>query len=270
MYATWPMVFGALVAGAVGGLMVPERPASSPSAVSKWASGKTGATNETASKPAEPTAAKPAESVTARPAATEAKPARSVADTSVTPAPKAADAKPASSPTETQGAATKVAAQPNDTSRASCEAEKWPYRTANCLDRTAAVLPAETVVRTKRVDPAVSMKTNEKPTATAEKEKDNKAEAEKPKTAALAPAREEESEPKEKRTERAARAESDERETKSEPARRTTQRRVTTTRRAATPDDEYTGRVYYRDSNGRLYLAPEYRNQLPPPPRYWR
>jgi hypothetical protein len=258
MYATWPMVFGALVAGTLAGVMIPERPASSPSAVTEWAHGKSGTGNKT-------NTAKPPES----------KPASPVTETAGSPALKAAEVKPAVAPAAaTQNSAARTATQTDAASSASCETEKWPYRTSNCLDRTAAVLPAKSLAKTKRVDPTISMKSTnpnegsregtkqvaeDKPTPKPEKEKEKK-------TASIAPQEEE----TEQKRSAAPRAETDDREIRSEPApRRTTQRRVTT-RRAPEPGDEYTGRVYYRDQSGRLYLAPELRHQLPPPPGFWR
>jgi hypothetical protein len=254
MYATWPMVFGALAAGALAGVMIPERPASSPSAVSEWAHGKSGTGNKA-------NTAKPAES----------KPTKAIAERAATAASTTAvDVKSAAAPNN----AAKTAAQTDTASSTSCETEKWPYRTSNCLDRTAAVLPAKSVAKTRRVDPTVSMRSTnpnegsregtkqiaeEKPTPKPEKEKEKK-------TASIAPQEEE----VEQKRSAAPRAETDDREIRSEPApRRTTQRRVTT-RRAPEPGDEYTGRVYYRDQYGRLYLAPEMRHQLPPPPGFWR
>jgi hypothetical protein len=286
MYATWPMVFGALVAGGLAGAMIPERPASSPSAVTEWAHGKSAASQKANGKPAEQTASKPAET-TAKTSAADGKP-RAVAETSVTPAPKTSETK------GVQAVPVNAAAQPDPAPRASCETEKWPYRSSTCLDRTASVLPAQTVVKTKRVDPAISMKStnpdegkkqiaeDKKPAEDKKRAEEKKQVAEekkqvaeekpapKPdtekKTASIEP-QDDEAEQNDRRAER-ARAETDDREIRSEPARRSTQRRVT--RRAPDRDDEYTGRVYYRDQYGRLYLAPELRHQLPPPPRYWR
>jgi hypothetical protein len=39
----------------------------------------------------------------------------------------------------------------------SCVQETWPYRSPNCLDRTATVEPAATIVSSKRVDLAVGL-----------------------------------------------------------------------------------------------------------------
>src|SRR5688572_18508156 len=103
MYATWPMVFAALAAGAVGGFVIPDRPQSRPEAVSK---------------------------------------ASDIPQ--VIPALRASVQKPVEVK-ETKAIPEQPAPAAKDAATESCATPSWPYRTAGCLDRTAALEPAPVI-----------------------------------------------------------------------------------------------------------------------------
>jgi hypothetical protein len=124
MHATWPIVFSALVAGAVGGFLIPDRPQSGPAAVAK------------------------APAISER-GSSDAKASTLRANV---PAPKRNRALAA--PDEPSAAGTRDMA---NTERPLCAIDSWPYRAPGCLDRKAAIEPGYTVVNAKRVDPAQSL-----------------------------------------------------------------------------------------------------------------
>jgi hypothetical protein len=215
MYATWPMVFAALAAGAVGGFMIPDRPQSRPEAVAKASDipQVIPALRASVQKPVE------------------------VTETKAPPAPPPLAAK--------EVAVTE-----------SCGTQSWPYRTPGCLDRTAALEPAPVVVNARRVDPAISlrdMNPDKQPTAVesppAPKQK-----------VVSAPARQNEDMDRPRANGRRVNANAAEGEMA--PARdRRLKRRPADRPNFRLVEGEWREeqRVYFRDRDGRLYLAPEYR-----------
>jgi hypothetical protein len=270
MNASWPMVIGALLAGTVGGILIPTRaeirdvPAI------------------TASRTTEPAAKK----VTATPAkADESADIRKVPLAEQTPA----NSQPAAEP---KGQAEAIP----------CERQAWPNQTPNCLDRSAKVAPAETVPA-RRIDPAVSdankpesrdelkavdtpAPASPAPVAAAAPKPEPvaapKAEPAKPqpKVASTPPVREEpaaQPEPaavqpaREARNGRnarparpqqtATRSNEPRAETAAEDSDEVVERPRRSTRRVTRDDldDGIPTRIYLRGPDGRLYLAPEYR-----------
>jgi hypothetical protein len=267
MNASWSMVFGALLAGLVGGFMIPARP-------------------EIRDVPA----------LTAK--ATE--PAKkSTDDKVVTPVAAKADTPVRQIPlTETAAKEPK----PDDEAGAnSCAEETWPNRSANCLDRTATVAPAGTVPA-RRIEPKASPQEKKSATTTVAAPEPTPAPTPPAPKAAEAPAPKIEpakSEPvkseqkvvtappaREERTERApppAQAaaprpapQTEQAATRPssapEPRAQTNDRQEASSeqqpRRAARRtnrhvredfDDGIPTRIYLRGPDGRLYLAPEHR-----------
>lgn len=223
MYSTWPMVAAALVAGLIGGFIIPDRPRSMPSAV------------ETQS------------------ASTEQADKKSRAEITATVS-SAQSSEPVRSHDSTVPAGQTHASTQD---RNSCAIETWPYRTPNCLDRTATVEPTHTVVNATRVDPSVNlMKGEGKSTDDAAKSKQ--------KVVSAPPARDEAANAKKASPANPAPSEKKfEPTAESAPVRRPA-------RRASdlSPNPEWRGapRTYIRGPDGRLYLAPEYR---PDPTRYY-
>jgi hypothetical protein len=123
MYATWPIVVSALVAGLVGGFLIPDRPQSQPAAVAKVSPVPELGESDTSSRLANG-------------------PAPENNHTLVAP-------KDQASATSTRDA---IDPQPSP-----CAIDSWPYRAPGCLDRTAAVEPKYSVIDVKRVDPAQSL-----------------------------------------------------------------------------------------------------------------
>ncbi|HEX5777382.1 MAG TPA: hypothetical protein VFY21_00945 [Xanthobacteraceae bacterium] len=244
MNASWSMVFGALLAGTVGGFMIPVRP-------------------EIRDVPAL-TASKATEA-TKKPAADK------TASTPTTA--KAENASDARKIPLTE--ATSKSAEPNaqaesnrQTDANSCAKETWPYRSPNCLDRTAKVAPADTVVPARPVDPAVSLRDDQK-TETASKPEINTAKPEtaksQQKVVSTPPAREERSERPAPQPEQASTRPADEprAQAANERQERSTNKPRRSTRRVNRDpvdlDDGIPTRIYLRGPDGRLYLAPEYR-----------
>jgi hypothetical protein len=123
MNASWSMVLGALLAGTVGGFMIPVRPEiRDVPAIS-------------ASKTTEP-ARKSASDKNSTPATTENAEVRQIPVT------------------ESAARTSEPAAQADATS---CERQTWPNQSPNCLDRSTRVAPAATVVPARRIDPAVGV-----------------------------------------------------------------------------------------------------------------
>jgi hypothetical protein len=123
MNASWSMVLGALLAGTVGGFMIPVRPEiRDVPAIS-------------ASKTTEP-ARKSASDKNSTPATTENAEVRQIPVT------------------ESAAKTSEPAAQADATS---CERQTWPNQSPNCLDRSTKVAPAATVVPARRIDPAVGV-----------------------------------------------------------------------------------------------------------------
>lgn len=283
MNASWTMVIGALLAGTVGGFMIPVRP-------------------EIRDVPA----------ISASKATEPAK--KSAADKNPTPA-TTENAEVRQIPvTESAARKSEPAAQADATS---CERQAWPNQSPNCLDRSVKIAPAETVVPARRVDPAVGVQDKSAPSAetksvaapapaTVAPGAETKSVATpapatvapkqeaiaapkpepvkpKPKVASTPPAREERAErpaqpeaqpareAREQSTERPARAEQASTPPADEPRAQTTveknnqavERPRRSTRRAnrnATDfNDDIPTRIYLRGPDGRLYLAPEYR-----------
>ena len=223
MYPTWPMVAAALVAGLIGGFIIPDRPRSMPSAV------------ETQS------------------ASTEQAEKKSRAETTATVS-SAQSSEPVRSHDSTVSAGQTHASTQD---RNSCAIETWPYRTPNCLDRTATVEPTHTVVNARRVDPSVSlMKGEEKSTEAAAKSRQ--------KVVSAPPARDEAANAKNASPANPAPSEKKfEPTAEPAPVRRPARRASDL---SLNPEWRGAPRTYIRGPDGRLYLAPEYR---PDPPRYY-
>jgi hypothetical protein len=220
MYPTWPMVFAALVVGALAGFMQPDRPASRP-----------------ASAPATPVQAK-----AAIPENEKSDGIRSVPLTKVT----------GSEDNGTSSAKARSNSEPVAT--AGCASKTWPYRVADCLDRTARVAPASTVVKAKRVDPA-AMLADAAPAKADTTPKHESAPTRQKVVAAPAPA-----EKAERPAEAAPAAEAPRAAAQSEPTARVTPRRPPQRlSRDLDFNDGIPTRVYLRGPDGRLYLAPEFR-----------
>ena len=124
MYATWALVVSALIAGLVGGFLIPDRPQSRPAAVVN------------ASAILEPVN----EAVTS---------SRSV--NRRTTGKNYSLAAHADRPSATRKHSSINAKTP------SCAIDSWPYRAPGCLDRAAALEPGYSVVEVKRVDPVRSL-----------------------------------------------------------------------------------------------------------------
>jgi hypothetical protein len=276
MNASWPIVLAALVAGTLGGFMIPTRP-------------------EIRDVPAltAPRAKEPvAKDVTATPAKAEA----------------AADIPN----TEQNTGATQQSDTPKTRNAQAeaipCERQAWPNQTPNCLDRSAELPDAETVP-VRRVDPAVSVADKPEPTRETKSKAETKTVAApspapeaapkpepakpepvaapkaapakpQPKVVSAPPARNDERasqpdqagaqsarETREERNERraltqqtATRSNEPRAETSADeddvverprrPARRVTRDEL---------DDGIPTRIYLRGPDGRLYLAPQYR-----------
>jgi translation initiation factor IF-2 len=273
------MVIGALLAGTVGGFMIPVRPEIRDVPAL------------TASKATEPAKKSATDKTAATPAVAKTENASEIRKIPLTEA-ASKDAK--------QEAQTEPTRQADANS---CAKETWPYRTPNCLDRSAKVAPADTVVSARRVDPTVSLQ--DKPESKAEtKTVATPAPTQpKPETAATPkvepaksqqkvvstpPARQPHADRPAETEAQPARAETQAAREAGEPrAERPTARSVAaSTRRAAEPrgndrqeastnpprratrranrnadyfDDGIPTRIYLRGPDGRLYLAPEYR-----------
>ena len=254
MNASWSMVFGALLAGIVGGFMIPVRPE---------IRDVPALTASKATEPVKKTAADKGNDEVRKIPLTEAAAKDSAA---------AEDSKPAVQTTAKNGAG-------------DCAKETWPYRSPSCLDRTAKLAPPDTVVAARRVDPTVSLQdkdTQKTMTAAAEPaSKAAEAPAPKPEPAkseqkvVTSPAhREEQAErsapqPEQASTRRAPQPEQVSTRAASEPRAQSNGREEATAnpppRRAARRvnrdrfDDGIPTRIYLRGPDGRLYLAPEYR-----------
>lgn len=243
MHPTWPMVFGALLAGALGGFIVPDKPRSQPTpAVSE----------NTSSKPAPLKAKREIEA-----AQTEDESIRSVPLTKTATTTTSQDTAPATS----QDTAPAPAQKPLEAEApAGCAIKTWPYRIAGCFDRSAPATTASTV-NVKRVDPAATMSAEAPP----------KSEAPAPKQEAAAPKQKVVTAPpppqrQENRPETAAapapepaRAEAIRPAAASEPQQREVRRPQRQISREVEFDDGIPTRIYRRGPDGRLYLAPEYR-----------
>ncbi len=280
MNASWPMVIGALLAGTVGGFMIPVRPEiRDVPAIS-------------ASKATEPAKKSAADKIPA-PTATENAEVRQipVIDSAATKSEPAAQA-----------------------DATSCERQAWPNQSPNCLDRSAKIAPAGTVPA-RRVDPAVGAQDKPAPNvetksvaapapAVAAPKAETKSVAApaaaapqqettaapkpdpvkpKPKVASTPPAREDRAErpaqpeaqpPREtleQSAERPARSEQASTPPADEPRAQTRAERIgqaverprrptrRTSRNTMDFNDDIPTRIYLRGPDGRLYLAPEYR-----------
>lgn len=245
MNASWSMVFGALLAGLVGGFMIPVRPEIRDVPTITAAKKPEPAKSAAADKPATPVAAK----------------AQDATEVRRIPITEAAVEEP------------KPAASMNNNNRAdanSCAKEAWPYRSPNCLDRTATVAPAATV-ETRRVEPTSGLTDKGAATAAAAKPEPTKAEPVKPeatkpepKVVAAPPAREQRTEPAPPAEQAAVRSNEEPRAEAADerPAAKSAKQTRRATRRSNrnTVDfnDGIPTRVYLRGPDGRLYLAPEY------------
>ncbi len=259
MNASWSMVFGALLAGTVGGFMIPVRPEIRDVPAL------------TASKATEPAKkAAGADKAVSTPVAAKTE---NGAEVRKIPLTEQASATAASNDTA-QAAASSLQTGPQ-----SCEKETWPYRSPTCLDRSAKVAPADTVVSARRVDPAVSMKDKDKNNwkTTTATEPGAKPAAPAPKTAetpapkpepaksepkvASTPAHREEAAERPATQPEQASTRADEPRAQAVNERREKPRRSArrVNRNAPDFDDGIPTRIYLRGPDGRLYLAPEYR-----------
>jgi hypothetical protein len=121
MYATWPLVFSALVSGFIGGFLLPDRPQSQPVAAVTVSTGPELKSDAAASsQPAGRVVSKKYHAL----AASEDRPS---------------------------------ATSTNDAQQSPCAIDSWPYHAPGCLDRAAAVESEYSVIDVKRVDPAQSL-----------------------------------------------------------------------------------------------------------------
>jgi hypothetical protein len=217
------MVAAALVAGLIGGFIIPDRPRSMPSAVETQV-----ASTDKADKKSR------AETTATVPSAQSSKPVRSHDN--------ADSAGQSQAPTR---------------DRNSCAIETWPYRTPNCLDRTATVEPTHTVVNARRIDPSVNLvKGEEKSTEATAKSRQ--------KIVSAPPARDEAANAKNATPANHAPSEKSlEPTAEPAPVRRPARRASDL---SLNPEWRGAPRTYIRGPDGRLYLAPEYR---PAPTRYY-
>ncbi len=228
MNPTWSTVFGALLAGAIGGFMIPARP-------------------EIRDVPALTKTAEPAE---VSQAAASGTPEQAAKDQKIRAIPLTQpDAKPVRAETKA-GQEQQQAGGAQQKAAASCATEQWPYRTPNCLDRTATV-EANTTVSTKPTEPKVNAAGS--PAKPAPEQKSASAPETPPASASTETSREAQSAPAAKRS--ASRTEN------RRPARRS-ERRMESDLRGRMPP-----RVYLRGPDGRYYVTPEY-GYGPPPPYY--
>lgn len=237
MLATWPMVIGALIAGAILGLLVPSPKPSTPippPAVS-------------ADKP-EPKVKRDVASVPPK----ENLPAK---DTVATQVPS-------------QGSA-----EPKPTKDVPCNQQTWPYYTSSCIDRSAPT-PSFQATNTRPADPSVALRADEPKQE--EKKADEPKQTEK-KSAPALPAAPSTIQPapaprptaaQTGRTPTTAQSSADgERQLEQQrPRQQRTQPRYT---RVEPPDDgaEESPRVVLRNDGTRIYVLPEGR---PLPQGYWR
>jgi len=254
MNASWSMVVGALLAGTVAGFMIPVRPEIRDVPAL------------TASKATE-TAKKFADDKTATPVAAKTEDATEVRQIPLTES-------------ASKGSEPAAQTKSDQTDANSCANETWPYRSPNCLDRTAKFAPADTAVSARRVDPAVSLedKDNQKmltiaPESAAKPPAPKAAEVPAPKpepakseqkVVTAPPVREERAERPAPQPEQAStrptpepRAHVNERQEASSEKPRRAARRIN--RDSVDLDDGIPTKIYLRGPDGRLYLAPEYR-----------
>ena len=261
MFASWPMVFGALVAGLVAGFLIPEakQPTRPPSST---VAAKTSDPAKTSEQPKAVEQAKASETAKA-------------------PEPKvAAPATNNASAPATQSAA-------ND----DCERQTWPYLTPNCLDRSAQTATPDVVVQTKATEPKPVNDSERKPepvqasaaaAVSGAPKADTNASTKSAATAAApdetrpadrhqpaqaaAPEKQVTPTPEKSARRPAARARA---EAIDEPVRPRAERYRGERRYAGQIEDEDDRPVYIR-RGGRLYLAPEYHHHLRMQDRYWR
>lgn len=267
MNPSWSMVLGALLAGTVGGFMVPVRP-------------------EIRDVPALTKVAEPGKSESA-----SAGVGQTAVENRTTPA-KASVGQAGQSQgvrkipltdANTKGARAEAKAEqdqaPQTAAAASCSTERWPYRTPNCLDRSAAVAKADVTVSTKPVEPKVSVRDTAQPeTKSAQKPAsppdEQQASADPDGQQASADTDEQQaSADTDAKPEKAKPASAPKRSASRSDGRRSARRSA---RRTETNfNDGIPTRVYLRGPDGRYYLAPEYRFRAPPryyavPPQYMR
>lgn len=255
MNASWPLVFGALAAGTIVGVMSPVRP-------------------EIRDVPALTKPVDPAKIAAAAPTEQQASAVRDLprakqSDIRKIPLTQAGATNDANSEQE---AATEAPKQSTSTT-SPCTTENSRSGTPGCLDRSATVADPAVVVDTKRIDPVAGVRETAEPivrgdaaspaastsrqkvvSAPAQPAENAKPEpmpaAEKPKSAEVQQA--------------SANAEDDDPELTAErerPAARPERRRPGRTR--TNLNDGIPTRVYLRGPDGRLYLAPEYRFRGP-------
>jgi hypothetical protein len=138
MFASWPMVFGALGAGLLLGLLVPA-PDREPS--SQTAATATVAKKETASLAPKETPAPTTKAVA--PSANPTKPAST--DTSAAPA--------------TQPV--KAGATPAKQDGGVCAQQTWPYHDPSCFDPSATGSRPVKTITARRADPAIALRSEE-------------------------------------------------------------------------------------------------------------
>ena len=244
MFASWPMVFGALTAGVIAGFLIPEDGPGAPNGSAAAVSDKSSAAPKMKAEAAPPVVVKTSEVKT-------------------------------SDKTSERDASAKKSADD-----AACEKQTWPYLTPSCLDRSARNEPPAVVVKTRLADPptegAAGVKPEAKPAkspavaATPAAPADDAVQAQKTSPAA-AP---------EKSAPPAKRQAAQEPEASDEPVQPRAKAR--TARRPAAPrrnraEQRYAGRAdlyderqVYIQRGGRLYLAPQYRQRLHSENGYWR
>ena len=248
MFASWPMVFGALTAGVIAGFLIPENGPGAPTGSVAAVSDKSPAAPKTKAETATPV--------------------------SVTPV-----------SVKTSGREAPVKTSEPDPVKTSerdeaCEKQTWPYLTPSCLDRSAQNPPPAVVVKTRIAEPPTEDSSDEKleakpaksPTvaATPAAAADDAAQAQKT-TPAAAPEKSAQPAKRQAAQEPEASDEPEQPRAKARTARRPAEpRRNRAERRYAGPAGEDDRRQVYIQRNGRLYLAPQYRHRLHSQNGYWR
>lgn len=236
MFATWPMVFGALTAGVIAGFLIPENGPGSPS-------GSVAAVSDKSTAKTKPEAATPV---------------------SVKASEREVPAKNSE----------REAAVKNSARDEACENQTWPYLTPSCLDRSARNEPPAVVVKTRISEPPTEDSSRAKqakeaksakspPVAVASTPAEDAGQTQK------APAAAPEKTVQPAKQQAARGAEEPERPgAKSQAPRRADRNRAE--RRYAGRDDFYDEPRIYIQRGGRLYLAPEYHQRLYPQDGYGR
>jgi hypothetical protein len=256
------MVGGALLAGVLGGFIIPDRPEP-----------RRATTATVSSSPIAKTSANGATSAPQKEQQGSGEKIRTV------PLERSTAAEPEDRDDTTNGTSAGNTSERKNAS--SCVQETWPYRSPNCLDRTATIEPATTIVNAKRVDPAVGLAaTSSASNPATNKETSNPAASKAKDSASASSSQKIVSAPKRQEPDESqAKSEPETPPVRSEPEQRKQaaasrsednggkRRRPRAATRLEAESREIPAGVYFRGPDGRLYLAPEYRLNVQP--RYY-